>query len=132
MKQRMLQAMRTAAAALAVFAILGVGLVAASALLLTPQTAYADLQNYAPLNVSVTVASGELLAVQTKALDVVQLTNTGSYDVWFCHLSQTAVVGKGFYLPSGGSIVLSGFNCPEAGLTGIADGGTTTVAIARG
>ena len=131
MKQKMLQAMRTVAAALALFAMLGVGLVSVSALLLTPQ-AHADLQNYAPLYVSVTVASGELLAVQTKALDVVQLTNTGSYDVWFCHLSQTAVVGKGFYLPSGGSIVLSGFNCPEAGLTGIADGGTTTVAIARG
>jgi hypothetical protein len=101
------------------------------AILAAAVTAWADLRDYAPTNVSVTTSSGALLAADNK-LHVLQLTNTGDYDVWVCHANQTAVVGKGFYLPSKGSLVFSDDSVPQQGLNAIASGGTTTVALGRG
>jgi hypothetical protein len=93
--------------------------------------AHADLQDYAPTVVTVTNASGVLLAADNQ-LQVVTLANTGSVTVWVCHASQTAVVGRGFYLPAGGVLVFNGLNTPQQGLKAIATTGTCTVAIGRG
>jgi len=108
---------------------LGVGL--AMLMLMLCLSVVADLRDYAPTNVSVTIASGTLLAADSQ-VRVVQLTNTGSYPVWYCHSGQTAVVGKGFYLDVGSTATLTGQQCPNQGLNAIADGGTTTVAIGKG
>jgi len=94
-------------------------------------TVLADLRDYEPTNASVTTSSAELLAADAR-VRVVQLTNTGDYDVWYCHSGQTAAVGKGFYLPTGATVTLDGDQVPKLGLNAIANGGTTTVAIGRG
>ena len=93
--------------------------------------AYADLKDYAPAVVTVTASSAELLAADNQ-LKLVELTNTGTHDVWFCHGNQTAVVGSGFFLPVGSTRTFTGENTPQNGLKAIASGGSTTVAVGRG
>jgi len=91
-----------------------------------------ELQSYPPTVVTVSAEAGPLLAADNK-LKTVCLTNTGDKGVWFCHAKQTPEVGKGFYLPPGKvPLVLDGDAVPLQGLTAIADGGETTVAIGRG
>jgi len=96
--------------------------------------AYAELGNYAPSVVTITTSSTTLLAADTtqRKLCIVQLTNTGVYDVWFCNFKQTPEVGKGFYLPVGSTMILTGATVPQEGLKAIANGGSSTVAIGKG
>jgi len=105
--------------------------VTAAILAAATMAVWADLRDYAPDNVSVTTASGTVIAADNQ-MRILQLTNTGSYDVWLCHSGQTAVVGKGFYLPAGASLTFDGDSVPQQGLKGIASGGTTTLAIGKG
>lgn len=106
-------------------------LLALTPILAPVPAARADLRSYEPAVVSVLVTATTLLAADNR-LRVVQLTNTGSYDVWFCDASQTPVVGSGFYLPVGSTVALTGENCPQQGLKAIANGGTSTVAVGKG
>ena len=101
-----------------------------SVLVLLP-AARADLRSYAPTVVSVLVTSTTLLAADNQ-LQVVSLTNTGSYAVWICALDQTPVVGSGFYLPAGATLTFTGRIVPQQGLKAIAVTGTSTVAVGRG
>ena len=86
---------------------------------------------YAPTVVTVTTASSTILAADD-SLRTLEMTSTGTTDVWYCAAPQTAVVGRGFYLPAGKtkchdhtSIFLNGINA-------IASGSSCTVALGRG
>lgn len=94
-------------------------------------TAWADLRDYAPTTVNVATSATTLLAADNQ-LQVVSLTNRGSYPVWICHSGQTPVVGSGFYLPAGATLSFTGAVVPQQGLKAIADGGTSAVAVGRG
>jgi len=93
--------------------------------------ARADLRDYAPTVVTVQATTTTLLAADNQ-LQVVSITNTGAAAVWVCHAGQTAVVGRGFYLPVGGTLTFWGGCVPQQGLNAISASGTCTVAIGRG
>ena len=94
-------------------------------------TLHADLRDYAPANATVTTSSAALLAADGQ-MRTVQLTNTGGYPIWYCHSGQTAVATKGFYLPAGATVTLDGEQIPSQGLSAIAVGGSTVIAIGKG
>jgi len=88
--------------------------------------------DYVPTNVSVLVTATTLLAADA-AIRRVQLTNLGAYPVYFCHLNQTPLVNKGFYIaPNGGVFIFDADCAPIGGISAIADGGTSIVAVGRG
>jgi len=102
-----------------------------AAIVLVASVAMADLRDYAPANVTVTTTSGTVLSADNR-MKTVTLTNIGTNPVWLCHSGQTAVVNKGWYLPANASITFDGDSVPLQGLNGIAVGGSSTVAIAKG
>jgi hypothetical protein len=95
---------------------------------------FGELGKYDPSVVTIAATVTTLLAADTttRTLKIVQLTNTGNYDVWFCNFAHTPVVGRGFYLPVGSTMILTGNTVPQEGLKAIANGGATTVAIGKG
>lgn len=87
--------------------------------------------NYMPLVVTVGTTAATLLA-EDSGLRTLELTNTGSYDVWLAVRPQEAKVGMGFFLEAGVTKTFDHNSVPCAGLSAIANGGSTTVAIGRG
>ncbi len=80
---------------------------------------------------TVATTAGTLVSTDTGMRNL-HLENTGSNKIWLAVLPNTAVVGRGIGIAGGTWKNFDKDSIPLRGLSAIADGGSSTVAIQKG